>query len=147
MQCYESKMIYSDFLTIYCTYFMYKSTKRSLILIIYLLLNFCLDPDLKQIIPDLDPGKSFGSNRIRILNSACMAGWQCTPPPGYFHMERAPLSVHRVVRKGGAGQVQRPLVFIVALHPSRGRCTAQASLACEVLTISVKNYCTHYVIK
>ena len=36
----ESKMIYSDFLTIYCTYFMYKSTKRSLILIIYLLLNF-----------------------------------------------------------------------------------------------------------
>ena len=35
----------------------------------YLFLYFCLDPDPKQIIPDPDPWKSSGSNRIRIHNT------------------------------------------------------------------------------
>ena len=39
------------------------------ILITGILFLFRLDPDPKQIIPDPDPGKSFGSNRIRIHNT------------------------------------------------------------------------------
>ena len=36
--------------------------------LIYLLFLFLLDPE--QIIPDPDPGNSFGSDRIRIRNTA-----------------------------------------------------------------------------
>jgi hypothetical protein len=36
--------------------------------------------------------------------------------PGYIHMEGTPLSVHGMVGEGGTGQLQRPLILLVAVH-------------------------------
>jgi hypothetical protein len=36
--------------------------------------------------------------------------------PGYINMEGTPLSVHGMVGEGGTGQLQRPLILLVAVH-------------------------------
>ena len=53
---------------IFSLYFLYNSRKQVVKFLLFLFFNFCLDLDPKQIIPD--PGKSFGSNRIWIPNTA-----------------------------------------------------------------------------
>jgi hypothetical protein len=36
--------------------------------------------------------------------------------PGYIHMEGTPLPIHGMVGEGGTGQLQRPLILLVAVH-------------------------------